>query len=333
MEDLINELIDNRTVNIAALKRSLGEFCDGQDYPPEQIAAMLVLLRCLGETSEQLAAFAETLLERALPINLPANAVSLAGTGGDHSGTFNISTAASLLTAACGVPVAKHGNRSVTSKCGSADVIEQLGLSTNLAPAAAEQCLKKYGFVFMFAPMYHPAFKYIAPVRKALKVRTLFNILGPLLTPGNLSRLLIGVFDRKLIDVVAGAALEMGHTRTMVVCSEDGLDEISLAGPSHAKIVENGKIVNKVINPEDYGFSLCSLEDLKGGDAEENAQIIRNILAGEKGNKSDCVVLNCAAGLYVSGKVEDLQDGVDLARSVQESGKGLILLENLMEVK
>ena len=188
IESLINDLVENRNIEVSDLQTFFAELCDGAPYPPEQLASLLVLLRARGETAEQLAGIAEVLLERALPVDIPGAAVCLCGTGGDNSGSFNISTTASLLVAACGVPVAKHGSRSVTSKSGSADVLEELGIATDLGPERAAYSLENYGFAFLSAQIYHPSFKNISPVRKALKVRTIFNIIGPLLHPGGLKR-------------------------------------------------------------------------------------------------------------------------------------------------
>jgi anthranilate phosphoribosyltransferase len=331
IENLLNDLIEDRDVTEDDLKTCFAEFCDGVEYPPEQLAALLVLLRARGETPEQLAAVANTLLERAIPIKVPGDAVCLAGTGGDDAGTFNISTTASLLVAACGVPVAKHGSRSVTSKSGSADVLEELGIPTDLGPEKAEIALEKHGFAFLFAQIYHPAFQYIAPIRRALKVRTMFNIMGPMLHPGHVKRQVIGVFDPRLVGMVADTLSAMGHEKTMVVCSADGLDEISLTGPTHARLIEGENVSEVTINPEDYGFKLCTLADLKGGEASENAAITRSIFAGEEGPRADCVILNAAVALYLGGKVESIRDGVELARSVQQSGKALELIEKLGE--
>jgi anthranilate phosphoribosyltransferase len=331
VEELIERLVDGHEVALSDLKKRLGEICDGRDYSPEQLAAFLVLLRARGETPEQLAAIAETLLERAIPVDIPPGATSLVGTGGDHAGTFNISTAASLLVAACGVPVAKAGNRSITSQCGSADVLEALGIPLDLGPDQAAQCIREQGFVFLFAIEYHPAFKYVAPVRNALKVRTVFNIMGPLVHPGNLKRLVVGVFDRELLDNMAHVFLTFDHERTLVVSSADGLDEITLSGPTYAKKVEHGRVSDMIIDPTEFGFSLCSIEDLKGGDASENAAIIRDIFGGARGPKADCTVLNTGFGLYVSGKVNDPAEGIELARSVQQSGSALEFLDSLRE--
>jgi anthranilate phosphoribosyltransferase len=333
VESLLNALIENRDIELDDLKNCFGQFCDGVDYPPEQLAALLVLLRARGESPEQLAAIAEVFLDRSVKVEMPEASVCLCGTGGDDAGTFNISTTASLLVAACGVPVAKHGSRSVTSKSGSADVLEELGIATDLGPEKAAASLKSHGFAFLFAQIYHPAFKYIAPVRKALKVRTLFNIMGPLLHPGNLKRQVIGVFETRLLDMMANTLSVLGHEKTLLVCSEDGLDEVSLTGLTHAKLIEGDSISDLTINPEDYGFKLCAMADLKGGEADENAQITRDIFAGEKGPKADCVVLNSGIALWLADKVNSIEEGIELARSVQESGKALEYIESLSEVK
>jgi anthranilate phosphoribosyltransferase len=333
IEDLLNDLIEDRDIELEDLKTCFGNFCDGVEYPPEQLAALLTLLRTRGETPEQLAGLAMTLLERAVPVNVPDDAFTLCGTGGDNTGSFNISTTASLLIAACGVPVAKHGSRSVTSKSGSADMLEELDIATDLGPERAEYVLKKYGFVFLFAQTYHPAFRYISPIRKALKVRTIFNIMGPLLHPGHVKRQIIGVFDPELVDKMATALSVLGHKKTLVVCSDDGLDEISLSGLTRARLVEGDSITKLTINPEEHGLKLCSMKDLKGGDASENARITRNIFAGEKGPKTDCVLLNCAVGLHLLNKVSSVTEGIELSRAVLESGKALELIENLKGVK
>jgi anthranilate phosphoribosyltransferase len=333
IEDLLNDLIEDREIEQDDLKTCFGEFCDGVDYPPEQLAALLVLLRARGETPELLAAVAEVFLDRAVKVNMPEASVCICGTGGDDAGTFNISTTASLLIAACGVPVAKHGSRSVTSKSGSADVLEELGIATDLGPDKAAASLTSHNFAFLFAQIYHPAFKYIAPVRKALKVPTLFNVMGPMLHPGNLKRQVIGVYDQGLLDMMASTLSALGHEKTLVVCSEDGLDEISMTGLTHARLVEGDSITELTINPEDYGFTLCTLADLKGGEANENAQITRDIFAGEKGPKSDCVLLNSGIALWLADRTGSIGEGIELARSVQESGKALEYIESLKEVK
>ena len=333
IESLINDLVENRQIEVSDLQTLFAGLCDGVSYPPEQLAALLVLLRARGETAEQLAGIAEVLLERALPVDLPGAAVCLCGTGGDDSGTFNISTTASLLVAACGIPVAKHGSRAVTSKSGSADVLEELGIATNLGPERAAHSLEKYDFTFLSAQIYHPSFKNISPVRKALQVRTIFNIIGPLLHPSGLNRQVIGVFEPALLDILAGALSRLGHIKTMVVCADDGLDEISMTGISHAKLVEGDSITNLTINPEDYGFDLCSISELKGGDARENAQIALEIFTGAKGPKSDCIVFNSGIAIYLSGRTATIDAGIEIARSVQETGKALDFLERLREVR
>jgi anthranilate phosphoribosyltransferase len=329
VEHVIERLINGREVATTELKRIFGELCQGRPYPPEQLAALLVLMRARGETAEQLAGLAETILEQAVPIDVPAHATTIGGTGGDYAGTFNISTAAALLTAACGVPVAKHGNRAVSSQCGSGDVLEALGIPIDFGPADAEHSLAEHGFVFLAAPVYLPAFKYIAPVRAALKVPSIFNVIGPLLHPGHLKRQIIGVFDRSLQDKMAEALLRLGHVHTLVVTSADGLDEITVTGPTYAKEIVDDRIADLVIDPGDFGFTECSMQDLAGGDANENAQIIRDFFAGAKGSKSDCVILNTAFALYVSGKVTTPSEGVDMAQTAQQSGAALSFLNRL----
>ena len=332
IENLLNDLIDDREINIDALKSCFADFCDGVKYPPEQQAALLVLLRARGETPEQLAAIAEVFLERAVQIELPDAAVCLCGTGGDGAGTFNISTTASLLIAASGVAVAKHGSRSVTSKSGSADVLNELGIATDLSPGKAVASLESHNFAFLFAQLYHPAFKNIAPIRTAIGVRTLFNILGPLLHPSNLKRQVIGVFDAGLLDTMANALSLAGHEKTMVVHSADGLDEISMTGPTYARLVEGKKISEIELQPEDYGFTRCRLEDLKGGTAADNAAILRAIFAGENSPRADCVLFNAGVALWLAGTAESIELGIEQARTVQQSGEALEYIKSLSEV-
>jgi anthranilate phosphoribosyltransferase len=332
IESLINDLVENRSIKISDLQTFFAELCDGVAHPPEQLAAVLVLLRTRGETAEQLAAIAEVLLARAVLVDIPRAAVCLCGTGGDNSGSFNISTTASLLVAACGIPVAKHGSRSVTSKCGSADVLEELGIATGLGPERAAYSLNNFDFTFLAAQIYHPTFKNILPVRNALKVRTIFNVMGPLMHPGHLKTQVIGVFDPALLNKLAGALSKLGHVRTLVVCSDDGLDEISLTGLTQAKLVEGKKITDISINPVDYGFKLCSLADLKGGDAKDNAAITIEIFAGAIGPKSDCILLNSGIAIYLSGRAGTIEEGIEIARSVQQSGKALEFIERLKKV-
>lgn len=329
MEDLIEDLICGRRVDSERLKKAISEFCDG-DFPSEQLAALLVAMRCRGETAGQLVGFAQALIAKAHTIEVNDNVVDHSGTGGDHSGSFNISTTAALLTAACGVPVAKHGNRSVTSQSGSSDVLQALGVNIDLEPIKAKECLDKTGFVFLFAPLYHPAFKQIAPIRQALKIRTLFNIMGLLLNPARVKRQVIGVYDQQLLGVIAEAVSQLKNQRVMVVSSSDGMDEISMAAPSYAKVVEGGEIRDLVIDPKEFGFRYCTQGELMGGDAQVNADISKAVLVGEQGPKADCVVINSAASLYVGGKVEGLAQGVELARSVQKSGRAIELLEKVV---
>jgi len=332
LDRLINDLVEDRAVDTAELQRLFAGLCDGVSFPPEQLAALLVLMRTRRESAEQLAGIATVLLERAVPVELPDARVCLCGTGGDNSGTFNISTTASLLVAACGVPVAKHGSGAVTSKSGSADVLKELGIATELGPEQAASSLKHGNFTFLSAQVYHPSFRHISPVRRALKVRTIFNIIGPLLHPSGLGRQVIGVFDAGLLERLAGAFARLGHERTLVVCSADGMDEISMSGPSQGKLVEPGGIRDFSIDPRDYGFRLCTLEDLQGGDARENAGIALDIFAGARGPKSDCVVLNSGIAIYLSGRSDTIEDGIGIAREVQESGRALALIERLREL-
>ena len=246
--------------------------------------------------------------------------LDIVGTGGDSSNTFNISTCCAFVAAAAGVPVAKHGNRSVSSNCGSADVLEALGTNINLTPKQAEQCINQVGLCFMFAPLYHKSMKHAITPRKELGLRTIFNILGPLSNPAFANYMLLGVFDEKLVEPMAKALLGLGLKGAMVVHSLDNLDEISISAPTTICEVKNGEIINYTIEPSKFGIKNASLSDIQGGDALQNAEIIINILSGKKGAKRDIVLLNSAAALYISGKVKSISDGINLATHVIDSG-------------
>ena len=263
------------------------------------------------------------------------DAIDMCGTGGDASGTFNISTAAAFVVAGAGVPVAKHGNRSMTSKSGSADVLTALGVDITLHPEKVSKCIQDIGIGFMFAPSLHPAMKYAMGARKALGTRTVFNILGPLCNPAGVERQLMGIFEGSLTDKVAKVLQKLGSKHAMVVHGYEGLDEISTTSStkiSHLK--EDNSIESTAISPSDFGFEKASLKDLKGGEPEENAIIIKNILDNsDKGKKTDIVILNAGAGIFVGGKSKNLEDGIQLARESIESGAAFEKLNQLAAVK
>ncbi len=298
---------------------------------PAQIAACLTALRMKGETLEEITGFATVLRDKANTIAPKLdNYVDFVGTGGDCTYSFNISTTSSFVVAAAGVPVAKHGNRSISSKSGAGDVLEALGVNIAADPEVVQKCVEEVGIGFMFAPHFNPAMKYVGPVRKELGFRTVFNILGPLSNPSRAKVMLVGVYNPMLTEVIAGAMMNMGVERALVVSGMDNMDEITLTGPSVVSEIKDQKVTTYQIAPEQFGFECCSLTDLQGGDGAINAQITRDILSGkEKGAKRDIVLLNAGAALYVTGKTKDIAEGIRLAEEILDSGKAIQVLEAL----
>jgi anthranilate phosphoribosyltransferase len=307
------------------------------EMPESEARQFLIDLYEKGESGSDIAAAASVMREHSvkLPLSdeLREKAIDIVGTGGDKSGSFNISTTVSLLLASLGSVVAKHGNRSITSNSGSADVLEALGINLNLPVEAQLKMLEETGFAFIFAMNHHPAMKHIMPIRKSIDHRTIFNILGPLTNPAGARKYLLGVFDPSFIKRMAEALLKLDTERAFVVSSHDGMDEISLATESTFAYVENGRIFEGVIDPVLYGFDKAPKEAILGGDARYNAQITRNILDGtEQGAKRDIVLLNAAFALFVDGKVRDIQEAVEKAKDAIASGKASVHLEKMAKI-
>ncbi len=258
-------------------------------------------------------------------------AIDIVGTGGDNSDSFNISTATSFVVAGLGVPTAKHGNRAVSSKCGSADVLEALGVNINLTPLQAEKVYKKVGLVFLFAPLYHPAMKQIGPIRKELGLRTIFNLLGPFLNPAQTKKQLLGVANIRIAKKLANVAKRLNFTHLMIVTSVDGMDEITTTAQTKVFEVKGEKLNTFVMSPEKFGIKRAIIKDLRGNDPNENATIIQNILKGKNGPQRDIVILNSAAAFYISGKVRNIKEGINLAKKSIDSGAGLKIFENLVK--
>jgi anthranilate phosphoribosyltransferase len=301
-----------------------GESTDAQN------GAFLTALRIKGESPREIAGFAKVMREYAMKIHpkVDGRLVDVCGTGGDQQHTFNISTTAMFVTAGAGVYIAKHGNRSITSQCGSADILEALGARIDLKPEKIEECIEKTGIGFMFAPLHHPAMKHVMPARKQIGIRTVFNILGPLTNPANAEAQLMGVFDPRLTDKIAKVFKLLGLKHVLVVHGEPGLDEISNIGRTRITEMKDGVIMSKNITPEELNIKKASLEDIRGSTPAENAETARKILSGEiKGPMLDIVLLNAAGGLIVGGVADGFEDGVDIARKVVESGKALKKLE------
>jgi anthranilate phosphoribosyltransferase len=311
-----------------------------------QIAALLIALRMKGETVEEIVGFAEAIRAAAAPLPIDRadalavsgtgrdalaeeSLVDTSGTGGDASGTFNISTATALVTAGAGVRVAKHGNRSISSKCGSADVVEALGVNIQLPPERAVECLRKVGICFLYAPNLHPAMKQVQGVRRELKMRTMFNLLGPLTNPARASGQVVGVYSLDLVEKLAEALSMLGLRRALVVHGLDGLDEITITGPTRIAEARDGTVRSYEMAPEDFGMKRATLQDIAGGDASENAAIIRSVLSGEKSPRRDVVVLNAAAALVAAGREDHLEKAILLAEESLDSGKAKSKLEAL----
>ncbi len=294
-----------------------------------QIGALLLGLSLKGESPLEIAAFAQALRKASLQIQGPPDTIDTCGTGGDNSGSFNISTTTAFVVAGAGVSVAKHGNRFSSGRCGSADVLEHLGVPLTTSPEECALQLQETGMTFLFAQTFHPAMAKIATERRELGIRTVFNLLGPLLNPAGASYQLLGVSSPVLLPKMAQALQLLGIKRAIVVVGEDGLDEVTLTSTTQAILVEEEVYQPFNIHPEEYGFSLCRLEDLQGGSPEENSQITLRILQGKKGPQRDIVLLNAATALYAAGKVPDIQEGIKLAQESLDSGKAFEALEKL----
>ena len=298
-----------------------------------QIAGLLVGLTIKGERPTELVGFAQTMRANAIAITPPPGAVfDTCGTGGDRSGTFNISTASAIVLAACGMRIAKHGNRSVSSQCGSADVLEALGVNIQAAPATVEQCLREVGVAFLFAPTFHPAMKHAAQARKDLGVRTAFNLLGPLTNPARPSRQIVGVPRPELTELLARSLSLLGSERAWVVHGADGLDELSTTGYTKVSESRGDSVQTFYVHPADFGLAKATPESLKGGDAAKNAAIVRAVLSGEAGPQRDVVLLNAGAALFVAGEADTVKAGIAKASAAIDGGAAMDVLKRLIVV-
>ena len=285
-----------------------------------QISSYLTALSLKGETIDEISGSAVSMRNNATKLEHNMPTLEIVGTGGDGSNSFNISTTSAIVISAAGVPVTKHGNRSASSKCGAADVLEALGVNINLGPEKSIKILEKINLSFLFAQKYHTAMKYVAPIRSELGIKTIFNILGPLANPAFADYELMGVYSEELVEPLANVLKNIG-IKAMVVYGQDGLDEISISAPTTVCEVKGDEIIKYEIKPEDFSLKMASRDDLIGGDSECNANITRNILNGEKGPRRDAVLLNSGAALYLAGKVNNIYEGVELAREIIDTGK------------
>lgn len=299
---------------------------------PSQMGGLLMALRVRGETVDEITGAVEVMRAKMLRVDAPPGAVDVVGTGGDGSGSVNVSTCASFIVAGCGVPVAKHGNRALSSRSGAADVLAALGVKIDLTPDDVSRCLKETGIGFMFAPAHHPAMKNVGPTRVELATRTIFNLLGPLSNPAGVTRQMVGVFSRQWVLPLAQVLKNLGSESAWVVHGSDGLDEITLTGPTFVAALENGNIRSFEISPEDAGLPRTGPDSLKGGDAQENAASLQAVLDGKPSAFRDVALLNAAAALVVAGKVKDVKEGVTLGQKSLDSGAALEKLKRLVTV-
>ncbi len=330
-KDALSRLIRGQDLDRATMVAAMNIIMSG-GATQAQIGAFLAALAVKGETTEEITGAAQVMREKALKIKAPGPCLDTCGTGGDHAMTFNISTAAALIACGAGLTVAKHGNRAASSACGSADVLKQLGVNIEAEPRVAERCLAEINIGFLFAPLLHDAMRYAIGPRREMGVRTIFNILGPLTNPAGAERQLLGVFDDRLTEPLARVLANLGSKAAMVVHGLDGLDEITLTGPSSISELKDGEVRTYEIRPEEFGLKCCKAEDLQGGFPEQNAQILREVLAGKPGPCTDVVALNAGAAIYVAGAAVGIEDGLNKAMESIESGAAREKLVKLIEI-
>ena len=332
IQEAIRDLIAGADLDRAKMRAVMEQIMSGQ-ATDAQIGAFLVALRIKGETVDEIAGGAEVMREKATPIvTVRPDLIDTCGTGGDDSGTFNISTTVAFVACGAGLAVAKHGTRSISSQCGSSDVLTALGVNVEATPEKVGECIDEVGIGFLFAIALHGAMKHAVGPRRELATRTVFNILGPLTNPAGAKRQLLGVFDGALTEALAGVLRELGSDRALVVHGSDGLDEITLTGPTQISELKSGQVSTRQIHPGDFGLQTVSGEALKGGDADHNARILRGVLDGDEGPQRDVVLLNSAAAIVVGGLAEDITAGLEVAQESIDSGKARQALDRLVEV-
>jgi len=330
IQQALTKLLDGHPLDRSEAREVMNQIMRGE-ATPGQIGGFLVALRLKGETADEIAGCAEAMREHVVPVRPKRrDLVDTAGTGGDGGKTFNISTAAALVAAAAGAGVAKHGNRSVSSQAGSADVLEALGFELDLPAERIAQSIDELGFGFMFAPTHHPAMRHAMPVRRELAARTVFNVLGPLTNPAGARAQVVGVFSPALVPTIADVLLRLGAHRAFVVHGAFGIDELSPAGPNLVCEVANGSVRERTIDPEELGVPRCQPEELRGGTPEGNAQAIRDVFAGANGGRRDAILLNAAGAIAAGGHAADLREGLGLAREALDSGAAGERLEALI---
>ncbi|MBN1176342.1 MAG: anthranilate phosphoribosyltransferase [Dehalococcoidales bacterium] len=332
IKEAIGTLVEGRSLSFEEASGSMAEIMNGE-ATPAQVGTFLTALRIKGETSDEIAGLASVMRAKAMPVNVTGPTIDIVGTGGDGSGSFNISTAAAFVAAGAGLKVAKHGNRAASSKCGSADVLEALGIKIELGPRAVAECIEKVGIGFMFAPVFHPAMKYAAPTRREIGIRTVFNILGPLTNPARAEHMVLGVPGKELGDKIAAVLYRLGTKHSLVVHGTDGLDEITISGKSLVWDVTEDKLSEPYeISPETFGFREAERQAILGGTPEENAAMLRRVLDGEPGALRDTVVMNAAAGLVAGNVKADFGKAARLAEVAIDSGRARGKLHQLAEL-
>ncbi|SFV32711.1 anthranilate phosphoribosyltransferase [Devosia crocina] len=331
IKQALHKISEGRDLTGEEMRSVMRLVMDGQ-ATPSQTGAFLMGMRIKGETVGEIAAAVSIMREKMVPVEAPEDAVDIVGTGGDGVGTLNISTAAAIVVAATGVPVAKHGNRALSSKSGSSQALEALGVKLDLTPAEIGNCVKQAGIGFMFAPSHHPAMKHVGPARAELGVRTMFNLLGPQSNPASVRRYVLGVFSEQWVEPVAAALLANRAIKAWVIHGSDGLDELTVTGPSFVAQIANGDLRSFEVTPEQAGLRRYDLSELLGGTPEQNAEAIRALFDGASGAYRDVVLLNAAAALIVADKAEDLPTGVAMAKQAIDSGKAKQTLARLVAV-
>ena len=329
IKEAIQTLVAGKSLTMDEAATIMGEIMEGQ-ATPSQLGAFLVALRMKGETVDEIAGFARKMRAKAIPVKVSGPVVDTCGTGGDSCFTFNISTTAAFVVAGAGLKVAKHGNRAASSQCGSADVLESLGVRLDLTAEGVEQCLEEVGIGFMFAPAFHPAMKFVGPTRREIGIRTIFNILGPLTNPAGARAQVLGAADSALLEKMAQVLKSLGCHHALVVHGEDGLDEITITGDSQVYELLDGRIVKYSISPEDFGLPRGNYGSLKGGTVAENTKILRDVLIGIPGPRLDVVLINAAAALLAGDKASSIKEGIELARKSIDSGRATAKLQELV---
>ena len=334
IKEAIVKIVNKEDLTYNEAYTVMNEIMSGETTPTQNAAflAALSTKSARAETTDEIAGCAAAMRDHATKVETGMDIFEIVGTGGDNAQSFNISTTSALVAAAGGMKVAKHGNRAASSKCGTADCLEALGVNINQSPEKCVELLKTAGMCFFFAQKYHSSMKYVGPIRKELGFRTVFNILGPLTNPGSPTMQLLGVYDEYLVEPLANVLISLGVKRGMVVYGMDKLDEISMSAPTKVCEFKDGWFKSFIITPEDFGLTRCSKSDLVGGTPAENAQITRDILGGQKGPKRDAVLMNAGAALYIGGKADSMADGIKLAAEIIDSGKVLKTLEKMIEV-